>query len=118
MEFCNVCDNMLYLSVKNGSLEHECRKCGTSVPLHSTTRVLSRTNYKRTDQKQESLVNEYTCLDPTLPRVNTIPCPNQACPGKEQAPPPEVIYIRYDAIDLRFMYLCSECKTTWTVGKN
>ena len=55
-------------------------------------------------------INEYTKLDPTLPRVSNIKCPNDNCEDET-----EVIYVRYDDINMKFVYICSECDTIWTL---
>jgi len=103
-------------------------------------------------------------MDPTLPRINTIKCPNQACksnqdqehkheetprsrpreeggkskasigaaaaeilPGvasvdvsvEEQgggagaATDREIIYLRYDDVNMNFVYLCPVCDSVW-----
>jgi hypothetical protein len=47
--------------------------------------------------------------DVTLPRVN-IPCVNEDCSGVEN---PDVVLIRYDENNARYMYYCTNCKTKW-----
>ena len=65
------------------------------------------------------LVNEYTKLDPTLPRVSNIPCPNAACVSnrpdeeKSNSNQHEVIYLRYNDAALKFVYICNQCDTIW-----
>ena len=41
-------------------------------------------------------------------------CPNENCPtntGKEKNK--EVIYIKYDSDNMRFIYLCCHCQECW-----
>ena len=84
-------------------------------------------------------------MDPTLPRISTILCPNMECPcnrnhnptqyadraaivGVEEeatggaaaatgpsdaSEPREVIYLRYDDINMKYIYLCAVCNTIW-----
>ena len=99
-------------------------------------------------------------MDPTLPRINTIKCPNQACKSNEEhehtprsrsrdegskskasigaaasAVVPsvasvnvpdeeqgggagdhterEIIYLRYDDVNMNFVYLCPVCDSVW-----
>ncbi len=79
---------------------------------------------KKKEGGVKHLVNEYTKLDPTLPRVSNIPCPNQACPsnrdngdekneGDAKEIPHEVIYLRYNDAQLKFVYICNLCDTVW-----
>ena len=64
------------------------------------------------------MINEYTKLDPTLPRCNNIPCPNDNCVCNTEDKENNVIYIRYDDINLKYMYLCTYCDTTWNTNIN
>ena len=64
--------------------------------------------------KHITAINSYTKLDPTLPRINTIKCPNSNCKSNtDDDEKREVIYIRYDDINIKYMYLCAVCDTTW-----
>ena len=73
-----------------------------------------RFNYKNS-------INKYTKLDPTLPRIHNIDCPNQDCicnktPDAEEKEDPvekEILYIRYDDANMKFVYLCAHCSTVW-----
>jgi DNA-directed RNA polymerase subunit M/transcription elongation factor TFIIS len=114
MEFCKVCDNMLFLNMANDMLTHRCRKCKNEEDINVEHYVVSKTNYKRSEQKYESIVNEYTKLDVTLPRVRNIPCPNEACDPTDT----NIIYIRYDDTEMLFLYLCRKCGTKWNTNKN
>jgi hypothetical protein len=198
---------MYYLKIRDSeegsnSLIYYCRNCGNEdTTLTSENICVSETQLRRSEQKFTHMVNEYTKFDPTLPRINTIKCPNQACisnggngqkgeeepqdleqnaggrkktvvegegaaaetgtekkkkpilkvktkkveqavepsplpekapsPLAEKAPSPlpeaglklaeragqsplrEVIYIRYDDINMKYVYLCVHCDTTW-----
>ena len=127
-----------------------CRNCGhedDTITIDNI--VVSQTHLKQNKRNHANMVNKYTKLDPTLPRISTIQCPNTECPcnrnhnptqfadrativGKEeeeeapagqapagQAPadsdtvPREVIYLRYDDIQLKYIYLCAVCNTIW-----
>jgi DNA-directed RNA polymerase subunit M/transcription elongation factor TFIIS len=155
------------------SIVYYCRNCGhenKNITLDSVT--ISRTNFKSSKQKYNSIINKYTKMDPTLPRINTIKCPNQACKsnegqgqgqgqgqgylhqekpklssrsrssesGKSKASSPEesspeepevvevveeqegdadaatdreIIYLRYDDVNMNFVYLCPVCDSVW-----
>tara|TARA_A100001015_G_scaffold195699_1_gene218217 strand:- start:1892 stop:2257 length:366 start_codon:yes stop_codon:yes gene_type:complete len=58
-------------------------------------------------------INSYTHLDPALPRVNNIDCPNKNCISHTESDKKEVIYIKYDNINLKYIYLCCNCKSCW-----
>jgi hypothetical protein len=69
-----------------------------------------KTSVENRDTQFSLIVNEYTKFDPTLPRIHNIPCPNPECATKEGK---EVIYIRYDDTNLKYLYLCTECDKLW-----
>jgi DNA-directed RNA polymerase subunit M/transcription elongation factor TFIIS len=151
------------------SIVYYCRNCGhenKNITLDSVT--ISRTNFKGSKQKYNSIINKYTKMDPTLPRINTIKCPNQACKSNQEhehahahAETPrsraaraesskskasisaeaaavvpsvagvdvipveeqeggaggnterEIIYLRYDDVNMNFVYLCPVCDSVW-----
>ncbi len=174
MHFCIHCSNMYYIRLSEedpNSIVYYCRNCGhenKNITLDSVT--ISRTNFKSSKQKYNSIINKYTKMDPTLPRINTIKCPNQACKsnegqgqgqgqgylhqekpklssrsrssesGKSKASSPEesspeepevvevvdeqgggagaatdreIIYLRYDDVNMNFVYLCPVCDSVW-----
>ena len=168
MHFCIHCSNMYYIRLSEedpNSIVYYCRNCGhenKNITLDSVT--ISRTNFKSSKQKYNSIINKYTKMDPTLPRINTIKCPNQACKSNEEheheetprsrpraeggkskasigaaaaeilpevgalgadveveeqgggagaATDREIIYLRYDDVNMNFVYLCPVCDSVW-----
>ena len=172
MHFCIHCNNMYYIRLSEedpNSIVYYCRNCGhenKNITLDSVT--ISRTNFKGSKQKYNSIINKYTKMDPTLPRINTIKCPNQACKSNQEhehahahAETPrsraaraesskskasisaeaaavvpsvagvdvipveeqeggaggnterEIIYLRYDDVNMNFVYLCPVCDSVW-----
>jgi len=188
---------MYYLKIRDdeekNALVYYCRNCGhEDHTLTSENVCVSETQIQRSEQQYTHMVNEYTKYDPTLPRINTIKCPNQECSSNDAAgytpaadysssekmlasastaveedveeqeedydglaaaaasqqqqmemeggggsgsgkkttksrtaatkktakktPVPtsrEVIYIRYDDINMKYIYLCVHCNTMW-----
>ena len=117
MHFCPVCNNMFYLRIDEenpNKLDYYCRNCGHEDKLLAHDNMcISKTFIKKNDQSFNHIINEYTKLDPTLPRVNTILCPNPECETNTQNKKREIIYIRYDDTNMKYVYLCSECSTIW-----
>lgn len=122
MHFCNVCQNMYYIRVDNetgDNLIYYCRKCGNEDSnITDKNTCVSKTNLRQGEQTFSHIINEYTKYDPTLPRFNSILCPNADCSTNTKDTPREIIYIRYDEINLKYVYLCSTCDTTWTTSQN
>ena len=117
MHFCNVCQNMYYIRIDDdvgNNLIYYCRKCGNEDSTLTDNNIcVSKTYIKQEEQTFTHIINEYTKHDPTLPRDNSILCPNADCTTNTKDTPREIIYIRYDEINLKYMYLCSTCDTTW-----
>jgi DNA-directed RNA polymerase subunit M/transcription elongation factor TFIIS len=106
------------------SLIYYCRNCGHENDTLTAENVcISDTQIKRSEDQYVHIVNEYTKFDPTLPRINTIDCPNAKCAsnveghGKgeegEAKVDREVIYIRYDDTNMKYIYVCAVCNTSW-----
>jgi DNA-directed RNA polymerase subunit M/transcription elongation factor TFIIS len=117
MEFCSNCDNMYYIkmSTDGNSLVKYCRNCGNEHENADNHVIVSTTSFKQSEHSYTNIINQYTKLDPTLPRINTIPCPNASCTSNHEknSTPREVIYIKYDNINMKFIYLCVHCDTSW-----
>jgi DNA-directed RNA polymerase subunit M/transcription elongation factor TFIIS len=122
MRFCPVCSYYLYL-VRAGETEAEtldllCRHCGYKEAMNPTTTedalILETTFASAAGQKQTiSQLNDYTKLDPTLPRLKTIACPNQSCPTQADPSKRDILYIKTDPKNLKFQYSCTVCQTQW-----
>ena len=117
MHFCSNCNNMYYIRINSDNpnkLVYYCRNCGNEDQTLTINNVtVSKTVIKKTEQSFSHIINKYTKLDPTLPRINTILCPNAECPTNKQDKDREIIYIRYDDINMKYVYLCSDCDTVW-----
>jgi DNA-directed RNA polymerase subunit M/transcription elongation factor TFIIS len=106
MEFCDVCENMLFLrldkdgvdDVSNVQLKYFCETSKNS--------IISRTNYEDNKTSYKQYISAHIAEDKTLPRVNNIECPE--CKTNT-----EVIYVKYDTINLKFLYHCTQCKKYW-----
>lgn len=122
MHFCSVCKNMYYIRLKNeneNNLIYYCRNCGNEEENFSQeTIILSSTQFKKSDKQFSYYINQYTKMDPTLPRVNDIQCPNEDCPGVKDISKKEIIYLRYDESQMKYVYLCASCDNTWQIQKD
>ena len=115
MKFCSQCDNMFYISIKpqdkSEKLYYYCRNCQEEEEITSIKDTCVYTTQIQSNNKNyHHIINKYTKYDPTLPRIDTIPCPNTSTCTKDN---PEVIYIRYDDEKQLYIYLCTECDTVW-----
>jgi len=117
MHFCSICQNMYYISIDpddSNKLIYYCRNCGNTDSIISQENVIvSKIQLKKSEQEFSHIINKYTKLDPTLPRVNNILCPNIECSTNTKQEQKEIIYIRYDDQNMKYVYVCSTCDTVW-----
>jgi len=117
MHFCTSCQNMYYIRIDSentNKLVYYCRNCGNEDSTMDINNIsVSKTQLSKSEQKFSHIINKYTKLDPTLPRISKILCPNAECETNTHETPREIIYIRYDDVNMKYIYLCSTCDTTW-----
>lgn len=121
MKFCQQCNNMYYLSISekdSNKLVYVCRNCGFKDDSIAEEGVcVLKTQCKRGEQKFNHIINQYTKSDPTLPHLYNIPCPNSSCLTNESssatATATDVIYMRYDDDNMKYLYICVHCDTVW-----
>jgi DNA-directed RNA polymerase subunit M/transcription elongation factor TFIIS len=122
MRFCENCNNMYYikLSESNADLVYYCRKCGQEDNTTDTYTVVSKTTLSKDQVVNSNIINPYTKLDPTIPHVSNIPCPNNDCPCNQEDSliKKDVLYIRYNDQSLNYIFMCTHCDTTWTNNLN
>lgn len=123
MRFCDNCNNMYYIRIDNddsNKLIYYCRNCGKEDTNSdfSEDMVVSKLQIKNVDKTYTNIINKYTKLDPTLPRINNILCPNAECTTNTKHTEKEIIYIRYDDVNMKYMYLCSTCGFVWETNDN
>lgn len=143
MKFCSVCDNMMYMRLANdesaaadvvpesaeeappeaapaavAALRFYCKNCGYAVDASSTDTKgkMLDTDYKDDQATYSQYATPHIVHDPTLPRVSNIPCPLKGCTRPADVPN-EVIYVKYDATNLRFLYYCCHCTRFWKSGQ-
>jgi DNA-directed RNA polymerase subunit M/transcription elongation factor TFIIS len=104
------------------NLTYYCQQCGHEEPITDAFTSVLVTNATKTEQSYKRYINKYTKLDPTLPRTSRIYCPNDTCPTHAQnhkkdeeiqIPISEIIYIRYDDVNMKYVYLCVHCDHVW-----
>lgn len=140
MHFCNQCHNMYYIrlassvsetsdkdaddvddkseSSQQDRLIYYCRNCGNEDSTITVDNVsISKVNFSKGEQNFNNIINEYTKLDPTLPRINNIPCPNTECASNNDKADNDIVYLRYDETNMKYVYLCANCDTVWRLDQ-
>ena len=124
MHFCKQCENMYYIRLSGENkdqLTYYCRKCGHEDDnlLDAEENIcISRTDLKQSTSSYDHIINKYTKLDPPLPHIKNITCPNTACASNQSGESKEkvttdILYLRYDDASMKFVYICTHCDTVW-----
>ena len=124
-DFCPKCKYYLYLDQVDVESEDKaskkiektlrriCRNCGYQHQDQQGGLILEIDLKEKTSEGYKILMNEFTKNDPTLPHVNTIKCPNVGCETNISGKEKDVIYIKYDAVNLLYLYICDICGEKW-----
>lgn len=123
LRFCSVCSNLLYerLEPQTLALVYACKCCGNVVREDTTSvereTMVMESNYVDDETKYRQFVTPYLKDDPTMPRASYIPCiRGDACTRGEDVPR-EVIFVKYDAVNVKFLYHCVHCGAFWLMRK-
>jgi DNA-directed RNA polymerase subunit M/transcription elongation factor TFIIS len=114
---------MFYISISkdnNYKLVHFCHNCGNTDEYDNEVETICVVNSDNatTSVNDNSFINKYTKFDPTLPRLNNIPCPNKDCESNiTKGFNNEIIYVRIDDINMKYVYICNTCDTNWNTIK-
>jgi len=102
-------------SDNSDKLIYYCRNCQyVDEEIGEEGVVVLNTQLKKGEQRFNHIINRYTKLDPTLPRIYNMKCPNTACKTNvEQVEKSEIIYMRYDDENMKYLYLCTTCDSVW-----
>ena len=115
---CPKCDYYMPLSqqtdddTKEVELKRFCRTCGL-VKDEEKGLTMEVVVQEKASESYRVFVNEFTKHDPRLPHVKTLKCPSEQCPSNHNAAEPDVIYIKYDTANMKFLYICNVCNTQW-----
>lgn len=115
MDFCDVCDNMLYIKDEERTLVKYCKHCDFSKALTSAQGAfkIAETVYSEDELLYKQKQNKYLRFDPTLPRVmdGSIVCPNSECNGPKDKS--QVLYVKYHPVHMKYLYCCDFCGYNW-----
>ena len=115
IRFCTVCDNYLYLQVEGETqtLQRICRNCGFK-DTEDQGGLVSEMHIEQRAAEGYTLINEFTLKDKRLPHLhNTMKCINDKCPSSLPGKESDIVYIKYDTENLRYIYMCYICQATW-----
>lgn len=116
LRYCPVCENYLYMQVdaESQELRRVCRKCGFKEEDAKGGLVMEMMIQQKSSEGYKILLNEFTRKDPRLPHIRkNITCPNTVCDSNKGGKEPDVIYIKYDVVNLMYLYICDICGEQW-----
>lgn len=120
MQFCPDCEYMLYIQSRPVDdtedeyvTQHICKNCGFSKDIGELSLLVSDTNTAYdTNIKLAPYLQDNIVHDPTIPHVNDIECPFKEC-TKPTAAENDVMYMKYDYSNMKYVYKCCYCKKSW-----
>jgi predicted NAD-dependent protein-ADP-ribosyltransferase YbiA (DUF1768 family)/DNA-directed RNA polymerase subunit M/transcription elongation factor TFIIS len=121
VKFCPVCRYYLFLSdtqtpdeVKVGRV---CRNCGYKEDSLNSGLIMEMNVQEKSTEGYKILLNEFTRRDPLLPHIKkNIKCPDPAC-SSNHGEESDVIYIKYDSMNMKYVYICNKCGYQWKSGR-
>jgi len=110
MKFCPKCSNLLYHIEDSDTIILKCHNCGHKE--ENSDNVLVTTLYKKSNEP-ETVSNEFSIYDPTLPRTIHRQCPNDKCMSRKDNSLQEAVFKTADKTTLELIYICCVCQTEW-----
>ena len=119
MDFCEFCSNMYYIKEKTDDedvqdLVYYCKNCGSEKKIkdsQQSKKILSN-DCDTMQSKYLQYINPNIIHDLTIPHVNNVNCTNNSC-TKKSTEENDVMYIKYDHKNIKFLYFCTFCQYFW-----
>ncbi len=112
-KFCPACGNMYKMKLMGNKLFWNCLSCNELVAQEGGCLLVETLVQERSSEGYRILLNEFTRQDATLPHVKNIKCPRESCASNEAGTEKDVIYIKYDPVNMKYLYICNVCGEAW-----
>ena len=125
MKFCPDCENLLITKIAdidttdnpNNLVSYFCNNCAYTEDLKIKNKETNKCVYYNKKGVVSSKIDEnvipFLVLDPTLPRINNLQCPNTECESVKESITNDVRYIQIDSDTMTYLYKCNHCQQTW-----
>ena len=116
MKVCDIFKNVFIMRLQpNGKLFWECLSCGITEEQKGGCLLMETLVQERSSEAYKLHLTdiESSRQDPALPHVRNIKCPKETCASNTGGAERDVIYIKYDAANMKYMYICSVCEEVW-----
>ncbi len=114
VEFCDKCDNLLYLYIDNEThkIQMRCKACGNLKDMKNKVIEINNNTHVNVDKSDVINSNPFITHDITIPTIKNnknIKCQNVDCPSPET----DIKYIKYDDVNMKYLYICNHCGCKW-----
>jgi len=115
--FCDDCDNVMYLYLDKETEIPElylyCKACQNKKKYVGN---LLYNNDHNIDLSESINNNKFINYDITLPHIKSdnIKCPNEQCKSITDKLQSDIIYMKYDNNNMKYIYTCNYCSQKWT----
>ena len=117
IHFCSECHNMTFIYLNDDQeLIHHCEACSKSEPFQNKNSCIHSMSITKYDNSESINYNKYITQDITLPTIEANPniqCPNVECESIKEVKNSSVTYIKYDAENMKYIYICNYCGQKW-----
>ena len=117
VHFCQECHNMTFIYLdENKELIHYCKACSKSESFQDESLCIYSMDFREFDTSEVINRNKYITQDITLPKIENNPnikCTNEECKSIEGDINSSVTYIKYDAENMKYIYICNHCGQKW-----
>ena len=94
-------------------LIYKCVNCGFEDKDVKGGLIVETILQESTSEGYKILLNEFTRYDPTLPHVKNIKCPTGTCATNTTGQERDIILVKYDSVNMKYIYICNVCGTEW-----
>lgn len=112
VNFCKICESMLYPYESNKKLFMKCKNCG----YQEDNKNLVIFSKVYTDNSLTSgnadINNRFIIYDHTIPRTKKKKCPNKECPTRSDKSKQEAVFYSIEKT-MELVYVCRTCCTEW-----
>jgi len=110
IQFCDNCENLLYIYLDDKQLIYKCKHCNFSKSGNDSTYCVYRNDLQNKEKisLMNVVMNEFVPNDPTLPSITNDKIVCKECSNND------IIYIMNDTEDMKYTYICKKCNSQWT----
>ena len=116
VNFCSNCEMLSnLLENEENKLYWGCKNCGNIDEFKIENGLIYSNDYD-IDLSETINNNKYIAYDNTLPIIKNnknIKCPNSDCESVVENKESNILYIKYDIKDMKYMYICKYCGIKW-----